>query len=567
MKVVYTLLAMVLAWLFWDADFHINRGLLNLLPMLVWFVFLLLVVNSWFISTVAVSALLAALYFLSAVKLDVWRQPITPADLHYLGNLSDLWDVLKAYSTHYLFISLPALFVALAAFVYFWKVDRKRDRFLVYTRDARGLVKRLLVITTAVIVLGVWVQQLVDFSSPMHRIYHVFSTKYGVSRLKRSLKEDGLFTYFISRLPLFEIKMPRFDVPMTSVQLPTVLAKEMSEASVKPDIFVWVNESTFDPRYLKLDCPGMTSFKMFQDHPANVASGLLNVHTFGGRTWMSEFGFFAGIPPLIFGPGGSCSPYTLVPRLKESLGTHLRSRGYRTVILNPVSGRFMDSIATYEHYGMDEFYDPKDLGYPDPESWHIPDDFFEEQAIRILQNHKGPMPLFLVVLTMGNHGPHGRKNRTETPDCLSTKLPGKSARQLDDYLERLQKTDTAVESLTRFIMTRHRPTIFLYFGDHLPAFTDEMSDALFDAERGVDKMKTTFHIRTNYRVEHPVLPHILDISFLAGVVLDVARLNDSPFFRSNAFMRNYLEGKMPMKADSDPYVNRYFSLIVKQIKR
>jgi len=567
LKVVYTLLAMVLAGLFWDADFHVIRGFLNLLPAFIWFVFLLLVTNSWFISTMAVSGLLAALYFLSALKLEVWGQPITPADLHYLSNLSDLWDVLKAYSNLYLFISLPVLFIALVALAYWRKVDRKRDRFLVYPKGSGGFFKRLLVITTAMIVLGVWIQQLVDFKSPMHRIYHDFSTKHGASLLKTSLKENGLFTYYIAGLPLFEIKMPRFDITMAPVQQPSALTKKGTEGSVPPDIFVWVNESTFDPQYLKLDCPGMPSYKMFQAHPANVASGLLHVHTFGGRTWMTEFGFFSGIPPTIFGPGGTCSSHTLAPRLKESLGTHLRSKGYRTVALNPVAGRFMDSKSTYELYGMDEFYDPKDLGYPDPESWHIPDDFFKEQAIRVLQNHNGPAPLFLMVLTMGNHGPHGQTNHDETPYCLPANLPRKKARQLNDYLERLRKTDLAVEALTRYIMTRHRPTLFLYFGDHLPAFTDGIPKALFDAERGVDKMKTTFHIRTNYPVKQVDLPRILDISFLAGVVLDVAQLNDSPFFRFNAFMRHHVNGKMSLQADSDPYLNRYFALIVNQIKR
>ena len=80
-------------------------------------------------------------------------------------------------------------------------------------------------------------------------------------------------------------------------------------------------------------------------------------------------------------------------------------------------------------------------------------------------------------------------------------------------------------------------------------------------------MKTTFHIRTNYPVVPPAVPHILDVSFLSGLILDVAQLNDSPFFMFNSFMRNHMNGKMPMQADSDPYVNSYFARIVNQIKR
>ena len=392
MRIIYAILGVVLLGLFWDADFHGIRGLLNLFPVLIWFAFLLFLTNSWFISTIAISFITAGFHLLSFVKLEVWHQPVMPADLHYLLNLPDLWEVLKVYSAPYALIVLLSLFTTLLVLFYLRKIDRKKDRFVKYPTGARGLARRIPVMIVGVIILAVWINQLINFKSPMHRIYHDYSTKDGVSRLKASLQENGLFTYFISRLPLFEIRMPRFDAALTTVQPTAMIQEQGTEATVLPDIFVWVNESTFDPQYLKLSCPNMPRFKMFQEHPANIASGLLNIHTFGGRTWMTEFGFFAGIPPLIFGPGGSCAPHTLAPRLREGLGTHLRSKGYRTVALNPGSGRFMDTRSTYRHYGIDEFYEPKELGASDPESWHIPDDFFKDQAIRVLQWHNGPVP-------------------------------------------------------------------------------------------------------------------------------------------------------------------------------
>ena len=148
---------------------------------------------------------------------------------------------------------------------------------------------------------------------------------------------------------------------------------------------------------------------------------------------------------------------------------------------------------------------------------------------------------------MGNHGPHGQNDYPEDSYCKPGILSWKTTRQLNDYLERLKKTDIAISELTDYIMSRDRPTIFLYFGDHLPAFTDTIPDEIFDAEKGVDKMKTTFHIRTNYPVEHPAVPDILDVSFLSGLLLDVALLNDSSFFRFNSFMRGYTSGKMPQR--------------------
>ena len=565
MKIVFTLLSIIMVALFWDAGFHIIRGLLNLFPVLIWFAFLLIVANSWFFSTVAISSIVAVLYSLSSLKLKVWHQPITPADLHYLKSIGDLRGVFETYTNPYIVAGIVLAFLSLIVWYYRKKVDKERDRFLRYPRNGRGLFQRLLIIAAISAVLAVWIGQVIGYKSPLHRIYHDFSVKHGVSRLKWSLKENGFFTYFITQLPLFEIQIPSFDLARGSVRLSPLIRGKADGPSVLPDILVWVNESTFDPSYLNLDSQGLRSFSMFQEHPATIASGLLNVHAFGGRTWITEFGFFAGIPPYIFGPSGSCAPYTLVPRLKEALGTYLRSKGYRTVAFNPVSGRFMDAASAYKHYGFDEFYDPQKLGHNDPHSWHIPDEFFKEQTIRLIQGHAGPMPLFLVVLTMGNHGPHPQKNGPERTSFQGPGLTANTAQALSAYLARLQETDKAIEALSLYLMGRARPTIFLYFGDHLPAFTDEMPDELFDTTRGADKMKTTFHIRTNYPVERPMVPQILDVSYLSGLLLDVARLNDSPFFQFNAFMRNYLQGKMIMQGNPDLYVNSYVAQMVNQI--
>ncbi len=52
-----------------------------------------------------------------------------------------------------------------------------------YGRNAKGRLKRVLVIAMGMVLMAVWTHQMVDFRSLMHRIYRQFSTKQHVSRL------------------------------------------------------------------------------------------------------------------------------------------------------------------------------------------------------------------------------------------------------------------------------------------------------------------------------------------------------------------------------------------------
>src|SRR4029453_6509984 len=99
------------------------------------------------------------------------------------------------------------------------------------------------------------------------------------------------------------------------------------------DVISILEESTFDPRILKVCTLPMCKHKMFDADRNTRAHGLLTVHTFGGGTWTSEFALLTGLAHTLFGNAGLYAPYNLAPRVEHTLPKAFKSAGYRGVAL------------------------------------------------------------------------------------------------------------------------------------------------------------------------------------------------------------------------------------------
>ncbi len=79
--------------------------------------------------------------------------------------------------------------------------------------------------------------------------------------------------------------------------------------------------------------------------------------------------------------------------------------GYRTIAIYPMSGNFINARNAYMNYGFDAFYDGQDYGL----SWESPDSDLMQVFNQIYDKEKqinGKQPLFVMMLTLRQHGPH-----------------------------------------------------------------------------------------------------------------------------------------------------------------
>ena len=331
-----------------------------------------------------------------------------------------------------------------------------------------------------------------------------------------------------------------------------------------PDIIAVLEESTLDPRqWAACNVPRCT-FPLFQPDEHTDAAGLLKVHTYGGATWTSEFAFLTGLPHPLFGPAGTYAPYNLAPRVRESLPRQLKALGYRSIAIYPMPHDFVHAGTAYGHYGFDAFFDATDLGL----IWGSSDSEVMQRFQTVLRQQRelGDEPLFFMILTMRQHGPHEDPLDT-LPAPWNEPLPDLDAdlgRNLANYLHRLNQSSLAIAELRHDLFASGRPTVLAHFGDHHPAFEGlerQMASTLPPELRDEASQLTYFRIDSNLAEARRPMPATLDIAFLGGLILDVAGLPKNAYYQANTRLRERCEGRFldcPQTAVYESWLARTF---------
>lgn len=252
----------------------------------------------------------------------------------------------------------------------------------------------------------------------------------------------------------------------------TAYLKLPGPPQMQPNIVVVLLESTFDISKVFPTTPAVTS-PLFPASNAGQLQGELGVHAIGGGTWISEFETITGIPSRLFGYAGYYTHVELGPYVKASLATYLKARGYQTLALYPVEGKFYNSRAAYGHYGFDRFIDGEDLGIKEP--WFAQDTDIMEKYLGKVAETDASKPLFSFMLTMENHSPHPCTRFASEKEMPYRFLGESNARgicELNEYIARYRSTEAAIANLERALQAREketgRPYVLAVFGDHQP---------------------------------------------------------------------------------------------------
>ena len=137
--------------------------------------------------------------------------------------------------------------------------------------------------------------------------------------------------------------------------------------------------------------------------------------------------------------------------------------------------------------------------------------------------------------------------------------------KLNDYVDRLKQTDIDQTALIKQLMQRKKKTIIVNFGDHMPSF-EGFSVQLRLTRDIKDYYKTFYNIHANFDIEDKTNYPFLDITFIPGLVLDMAKLNSQSFYQANSLMRKKCHGQIELcKTKHNDLSESYQSLIIKQL--
>ncbi|MGH8234681.1 MAG: sulfatase-like hydrolase/transferase [Rhodanobacteraceae bacterium] len=469
------------------------------------------------------------------IKFRYLSTPLLAPDLLYYFN-AEIGETLL----HYPFI-LAAIAVALVTvpllLIVLWRSDRRP------THHATTRIARVAGVAVAIAAVVVVMNPHGPFSAVHDR------------GMWRAMNDRSFISDFLVSIRSTRAHAPLYDMSTaTRDDWHDLRAPSLPPPSRQPDIVAVLEESTFDPRMVTACTSKLCDARMFQPDANTIAHGWMNVHTWGGGTWTSEFAFLSGLPHTVFGPAGIYAPFNLAPRIRYTLPRLLDADGYRTVGIYPTDGDFMNGRDAYADYGFDAFYGGEQLGLGwksnDAELIHA---FQRVFAIEKAKAHGGPV--FVFMLTLHQHGPH-MTPLAELPAPYNHPLfpgklaPGKVA--LDDwlnlnltnYLQRLSMSDAAITQLESILRHDNRPAMLLHFGDHQPSFDGAINVLAKTVPPQVpDPQYVTYYMLKGFnmplrREDYPVL----DIAYLGSLLLDAADLPRGPFFVANTLLRDRCDG-------------------------
>jgi phosphoglycerol transferase MdoB-like AlkP superfamily enzyme len=487
-----------------------------------------------------------------ALKFTYLTTPLLAPDLFYFLN-KDLLDVALRYPSVMIaliggVILIPGLMILT------WRLDRP-----VLFAHLSSAPRRALQIGGALIACAL----LVAIDSPAGPFADVFEKGMWATMNSKNYIV-GFFTSFYQ----MEVKIPQpstdadsslvwtqpaTDNPPTCGGHVCAVSPKLTSPQEHPDIVSILEESTFDPSMLKICTPAQfCKRKMFEGDGRTRAHGPAVMHVWGGGTWTSEFALLTGLNHLSFGEAGLYAPYNLAPRVVYTLPRVLHAAGYRVIAIYPMTGDFINARNAYKNYGFDKFYDGQDFGL----SWESPDSDLVQVFDRIYAEEKktiGKQPLFVMMLTLRQHGPHMDPLKKQPPPFDKPLFPGNwKPKDLDDwlnlnlgnYLYRLSGSDAAITHIEKTLLDSNRPAILFHFGDHQPSFEGAIRilDKIVPKETPDANFITYYMLKSNYKPAHEYSYPVFDLSFGGALILDIAGVAKDNFFQANALMRERCHG-------------------------
>ncbi|QCJ44140.1 LTA synthase family protein [Bacillus sp. S3] len=522
-------------------------GVLYLFILLLCLVSLL---GNFYVSIFLSSMVLISIGYIHYNKLSIRLEPLYPFDYKQISNMKAVIPMISQY------ISLPTLLIVIIlAFILV-------VFFLLMTNIK--LPKWLRAVTF--IVSGFFLYAYTFFPVTF---MNTFVSNSGVNIMKwnqgGTYKLNGFLFGFLAN-----ISNESFDKPdnySKQVVLDTAKkyvdnAKGSAEGKIiHPNIIFLMSEAFWDPTKLDLE---------FSNEPLSNLRQLMTEHTsgnvlspvFGGTTANVEFEALTGFTTS-FLKSGSVPYQDFIDRQSfvPTIVSDLESKGYNSLAIHPFNKAFYKRSTVYNVFGIDKFYHQDNMKNTEPA---VPNGYISDESLNkeILENlKKEDKPLFVHAVSMQNHMPYNTGIYKDTQIKISGLSPDLNS-NLEEYTEGIRRSDQALKHLVEGIQELNEPTLFVFWGDHLPIFG--MNNALYnEANYGdpnldvnVNKYsETPLLIYSNFEIERKQLDSISPF-YLGPIVYELTGLKKPSFYNLLDKLRKEmgiqaLKGKLVMGNDRE----------------
>lgn len=426
------------------------------------------------------------------------------------------WDLLLAknaasFTTFLTSLEIPAaVWIVLACTVGYWLV-------LLLLRPTLPIVRKKRILGAPLLLAAFY---LFAMNPTVRESYAVFGLSPNApGDQTKNYNENGFYTAFVLNLASLNITPPenynqRY---LAEAFAPYQPSAESGKDFQNPDIIVILSESFWDPTVLKNVSYSQDPIPNYRRIAAAHPSGNMVSCTFGGGTIRPEFEILTGMTTNML-PSGNVPYQQYVFDDIYSYARQFKNLGYDTVGIHTYQKTFYDRDRAYPLLGFDAFLGEYDLHAE--HHWnsgpYITDETVTEEIIyQLEQPHE--TGLFLQAITMENHGLYFDKYDPSDWDISvsSDVLTERNLNVLHNYCKGVSDSDAQLGRLYDYVMQREKPTVVLWYGDHLPTLGGDfdpytatgnissITAADWSTEEKYGMFSTPFVIFSNYDTGHP----------------------------------------------------------------
>ena len=533
--------------------------ILNYIPILLLALLLYFLSQNPALSSSITATFFVALSIANRVKVSMRQDPLVPADLTLITEVSAILKTFNyAMLLQYLLVAF-FFYMLIRASLWFFRPKHMDKRI----RIGGGIV---------CIAVGILCNMTVYNSETLYDSYPVSGNIY--FKVNQYVSKGFLYS-FIHDFHTLKVEAPQGYNAQTYKTAEESFTVPSYEDTVKPHIVMIMGEA-----YSDLSENEHLDFSNYQDPMANFKSlcqeegsisGHIIVPHFGGGTSDTEYDVLTACPTRYI--GNTLASYSFIRKNFDALPRRLMAQGYNTMAIHPGYGWFYNRQNVYPYLGFEEFYylennfDEKTQN----KGGYISEEATFDAVIAQLDNHfqTSDNPLFQFTVTIQNHGPYEDKY-PDTVMNFDTDVPLTSHQinLLSNYFVGILDADVQLKRLTDYLNTVEEPVILVYFGDHLPGFSNGMEffdlldydiDMNGTVEERLNVYRTPFLIWQNETarimglleegLEKANLPETLTISanYLGALTMELLGMGDiSPLFSYS----NALRKELPVIANS-----------------
>ncbi|MDR0921383.1 MAG: LTA synthase family protein [Lactobacillales bacterium] len=440
-------------------SWHTTKFLLGTLVLLVLYLFFVSLLGSFRGGGAFYTLFIGFLGFADYMKMAKREEPIYPDDFSILFQVRLLYDMLGVKLFAVLVIGVALLLIIVYRSL---KASFKLSR--------KGQILRVGTLIMTVLSLG-YIGQFNQPKNLLRQGYNQSALWIPYSQ-KMNYYNVGFVGGFLYNLNVSPMDKPEGYSQETIEKIvknyPPVKETTTSE---KPNIVFVMSESFSNPDLLKGIELNQNPIESYQEVARKGIRGSMLSQGYGGGTANIEFEALTSfsIEPL---NAQLTTPYTqLVPKLENfpSIVEQVEHLGYETTAIHPYNTSMYKREDVYRVLHFNQFLSEKNMTNTEKQenNPYISDESAYKEVLKQLD--KSTQPQFVHLVTMQTHMPY--ENKYSTLDFYS--FGAANNRTLDNYFQDIHEASEALGQFVEQAKKLKRPTIIVFWGDHLPGIYDE----------------------------------------------------------------------------------------------